>query len=469
MTKYPRIAIGAIKKETDHQPILWALLDVLERSGADVQTFRSQACFVADDDVNSITGQCHRHLDTWLMSSELCRTLFRQGAQSCDLAVLEGCFETNSQISQERHSNFSIDDKKSPGHESPLHTGGNLKELCDWLDVPRIGVLDVARIQPCEISIQRPPVDALLLDGVTGMKCFCRLQTQLEALWEIPVLGALESLPHVRLAIESPHCEGKTCRTNYRRLGNNLLRYLDFGQLMTLAKQRDFPNAPALHLPTLAPDHKLSIAVAFDDAFHCYFADALDMLEMGGATIKTFSPLRDESLPQNTNLVYFGYGHPEKHAWALSRNHCMHTALRDHVYQHGGVYAEGEGVAYLGQRMMIPGQSPIPMVGALPLDSYLCPDSPTIVPQEIKLPQSSWLGKAGTRIRGYLNSHWRLQPVDDLNTDTINYQQRLTFLSQKQLIGSLLNLNFAAQPDFVHRIFTQFSQSRSTIGHGSIN
>jgi len=471
MSKLARIAVGSLRIETDHQPMLWALLDVLERSGAHVQTFRSQACFPAVDGVSSITGQSHRHLDTWLMSSELCRELFRRGAQSCDLAIVEGSFTTctkarsveQGNAAQTGHVGQHTQKRNSDAHTRPLHTGGSLRDLCGWLDMPRIGVLDVAQTRPCEISIRRPPVDALFLDGVDGIESYCRLQTQLEALWGIPVLGALESLGHVRREIGSPRCGGKACRERCRQLGNNLLRYLDFSQLMSLAQRREFPAGSAFDLPTLSLDQKLHVAVAYDDAFHCYFADTLDMLEMGGATLKAFSPLRDESLPENTDLVYFGCGHPEKHAWALARNHCMHMALREHVHRDGPVYAEGGGVAYLGQHMVLPDRSRVPMVGALPIDSQLCADRGAARPREIELSRSSWLGEAGTRLRGYLNPQWHLQPLEDVIDYAGPTQNGLQVLGRKQLIGSLLHLHFGAQPEFLNRLFVRHGQPESTV------
>ncbi len=48
-----------------------------------------------------------------------------------------------------------------------------------------------------------------------------------------------------------------------------------------------------------------------DDAFHCYFPDTLDLLELRGATVCDFSPLRDERLPVDTDIVYFGCGRPD--------------------------------------------------------------------------------------------------------------------------------------------------------------
>src|SRR5690606_21378146 len=93
----------------------------------------------------------------------------------------------------------------------------------------------------------------------------------------------------------------------------------------------------------------LTVAVAYDEAFRCYFPDTLDLLEHLGATVVDFSPLRDEALPLGTDIVYFGCGHPERYAEALASNHCMMLAIREHVCAGRRIYAEGGGVAYLCQ------------------------------------------------------------------------------------------------------------------------
>ena len=72
---------------------------------------------------------------------------------------------------------------------------------------------------------------------------------------------------------------------------------------------------------------------------------------MRGAVVVDFSPLRDERLPEGTDIVYLGCGHPEVYAAELSANHCMKLSLRNHIRSGGRIYAEGGGLAYLCQQM----------------------------------------------------------------------------------------------------------------------
>ena len=437
MPRLPRLAIGSVDRCSDYQPMLWALLDVLQRSDLHVQTFLSQACFAKLQGAHCITGECHRHLDSWLMSPEQCRAIFRHGGRQCDISIVEGCFA-------------------SP---STGNIGGTLANVCNWLDLPRIGVLNVARIANCQMSVDRPQIDALLLDEVADSASLSRWQTQLEALWGIPILGALDALPVVRTVIGRLSRGSRPSRDICRALGDSLLQHLDVSRLMRLSDQRDFAIEDFPFLVDRVDRQELRVAVAYDDAFHSCFLDTLDLLEIQGATITDFSPLRDESIPRNTDLVYFGCGRPESYAEALSHNHCMHTGLREHIRNGGRLYAEGGGLAYLCRSMQLPDSQPLPMVGALPVRARLTPSSVPPFPVELALAQSNWFGDANSTIRGYLNTRWSMEREGDLINYVVQPDFRFDLLGQRSAVGSRIHLNFAAQPNFLQRFFVHAPDS----------
>src|SRR4029077_935542 len=108
------------------------------------------------------------------------------------------------------------------------------------------------------------------------------------------------------------------------------------------------------------PRGNVRVAVAYDEAFNCYFPDTLDMLELRGATVRVFSPLRDECLPADTDIVYLGCGSTHEHAAALAGNHCMLLALKEHVCSGKRIYGEGGGLAYLCQHVELADGNRIP-------------------------------------------------------------------------------------------------------------
>ena len=65
---------------------------MLERAGLRVQSFHSRSCFVPREAASAITGQSPRHLDSWLMSQDLCRQVFLRGMRHADVAIVDGAF-----------------------------------------------------------------------------------------------------------------------------------------------------------------------------------------------------------------------------------------------------------------------------------------------------------------------------------------------------------------------------------------
>lgn len=440
MPSLPRLAVGSVYKNTDCRLMLWALLDVLQGSGAQVQSFVSQSKFIPNDAAHSITGQCYRHLDSWLTSAEQCRRLFSIGARCCTIAVVDGTFDTSAL--------------------PPSGSGGRLVDLCEWLDLPRLGVVNVRNLGDCLIPVKRPAVDALLVDGVEGPEDRCRWQTSLEALWGLPVIGALDSLPSVRDVTSRLRDGSRPTRAMCRTLGTSLLRHLDLDRLMQLANGRDDRTSVDSLLRPVRSENRLNVAVAFDEVYHCHFADMLDLLEMSGSTITDFSPLRDESLPPHIDIVYLGCGNPEFYADSLAANHCMHTSLRRHVNRGGPVYAEGAGMALLCQYLRLPGGRTLPMAGVLPVDIRLEASGRAPDPVELTLRQACWLGRRRQVLRGYVDSTCAVEGSHRLANLAEGSSQQVNLLGHRNVICSQLQLNFATQPELLERFYLRQKDSQ---------
>lgn len=430
MLRLPRVAVGTIQSETPTQPMCWALMEAFARRGRQLQHFLSRSCFCPRNGALAITGVGSRHLDTWLMNRGTCRELLAHGCAGRDLALIEGHFAAPDEVPDK---------------------GSSLDTLCDWLDVPRLVILDVAGLDHCRLPERPPQIDGLLIDRVSSVAEGFRWQTSLESLWEVPVVGALGELPGLRAAISRLSCGSVPPIELCRELGNEFLRFGRLDLIESLAERRDIPSPPVelfAHRERRSSHRRVTVAVAYDQAFNCYFPDTLDLLELEGANVVDFSPLRDEVLPE-ADVVYLGCGHPERYADALSGNHCMLLALRNHVRSGGRVYGEGGGLAYLCQRLETPDGGMVPMVGALPAVARLNRQMAAPAPVEARLRRDSWLAKAGTRLRGYLNGHWVLEPVGPMVSHLAGHGHELDVVGQYQVIGSRLHLNFAAQSEFL--------------------
>ena len=139
MSCLPRLAVGPVHRGHDCRAVQWALLDLFDRLGLRVQSFLSRACLQEMEASTAITGAAPRHLDTWLMTAETCRERFLRAARQSDLAVVEGSFA-----------------EESPDVQPDEAIGGRLATLCQWLGLPRLGIVDMPNLVGCAAGARRP-------------------------------------------------------------------------------------------------------------------------------------------------------------------------------------------------------------------------------------------------------------------------------------------------------------------------
>jgi cobyrinic acid a,c-diamide synthase len=271
-------------------------------------------------------------------------------------------------------------------------------------------------------------------------------------------LGGLDRLDDLRATIGRYGIGLAPPRSLCRAFGDSLARGLHFERLSAIATERPFPAVTADRLSAGTHLAEVSIAVAYDEVFNCYFPDTLDLLELQGANVRTFSPLHDERLPEDTDVVYLGCGHPENAGSRLAANQCMRTSLWEHVFTGGRVYAEGGGLAYLCESIDLGddakgGSGMLPMAGLLPAVARLRHDAPPPEPVEVTLAQGNWLGEGWSQLRGYLNRRWELEPTGPLSRYAAEDGHDLDLVGMARAVGSRIHLNFAAQPEFLRAFF----------------
>jgi cobyrinic acid a,c-diamide synthase len=236
-------------------------------------------------------------------------------------------------------------------------------------------------------------------------------------------------------------------------LGDRFVEHWQARRFEPLTCRRDLPAARPRLFRCDLPQSPTTVALAYDEAFHCYFPDMLDLLELRGATLVAFSPLRDERLPANTDMVYLGCGHPERHAAQLARNDCMKAAMRHHFQRGGRIYAEGRAMAYLCQQLDADDGQFHRMVGLFPAVAHVAPGLSEPTPVEITLNRTTWFGGAGLRIRGYRNNDCSLEPLGPLVGCVAGPNYPYDVVHHGQAVGSRLSLHLAAQPELLSAFF----------------
>lgn len=433
MLSLPRAAVGTIQADADLHTALWALIESLRQHGLQVQSFLSRACFSQYQCTAAVTGSNPRHLDSWLMSTDLCREIFVRGTEDCDLAVVEGEFR-------------SVDRDDSA-------LGGRLELLCDWLDLPRLAVIDASKLDDECLWGMAEKLDGLLLDRVSDQRNADRLADDIETRHGVPVLGTLGTISQLRAELGAVAGGTRPPRDLCQQLGRKLATRWSAKQLMQLASRRGISGVTHEELADDLPQGSVTIALAYDEAFNCYFPDTLDLLEARGATMLDFSPLRDELLPDDVDIVYIGCGHPERYADELSHNHCMNHALREHLRGGGRIYAEGGGLAYLCQEMEAPDGQNRRMAGVFPAIALCNRQCASPTPVEMTMARSTWLAAEGSSLRGYRNPLWRLQPAGYLTGCVEQTDNPYDLVGNYRALGSLLHLDFATEPNLLRSFF----------------
>ena len=309
-----------------------------------VQHFRTRACPTATEAVSQVTGLPGRHLDAWLMPPSVCRGLFARAAFSAELAVVEGTLGDTASA----RSYTSCD---RPGDLGPIATGARPAHR-------RRGPLPGNGFDSLHLPRLPEGADAVFIDELADPASLPRLKRLIRLACGLPVVGALESMPEIRGAIENVPRDGRLSDEMIATLSHGFWKHADLDAIDDLTESARSRIWPILRscMVTIAAADGFRVAYAHDEAFGRYFPDTLEALESLGADLIEFSPLRDEGLPDDVDLAMIGCGMPDLYADLLASNLSMIAALREHVCRGRRIYSEGGGTAYLGRSMIIGGR-----------------------------------------------------------------------------------------------------------------
>ncbi len=436
MQTVPALALATTAGERDPSPGVLAILAGLRYAALRVQLFRSRAHPLNTTRVNQLAGMPCRHLDSWLMPPALCRQILDHGCAQADLVIVAG----------------ALDEAESPTSADTWDAPGRLDDLVETLDLPVIALLPCSSLADLRLPRLHPRVRGLILDGLVGKHQFLTIKTVVEQALKRPVLGAIHDMPATRRRLAETAPQEPLDPEVVDQMARSFLGHVDVGLLRDLGRPLRPLTRPAL---TSTP-RRFRVAYAMDDAFGAYFPDTLETLEGLGAELVDFSPLRDESLPRDIDLVIIGCGSPERHLAELVQNVSLHASLRHHVCRGKRIYAEGGGMAYLSRSMIVDGVR-YPSAGILANDAVLRATPCRPRPVTRILNRDSWLGVRGTPIRGYRSDRWELHPAPDpgdcpARSGGLTSEQDLVF--RHHAIGSLVHLHLGALPEVV-RAFAQ--------------
>ncbi|HUA92171.1 MAG TPA: cobyrinate a,c-diamide synthase [Terracidiphilus sp.] len=429
-----------------------ALMAASRSRGLVVQPFKCGPDFLDAGHHAAMCARPSHNLDSWMLSAEDNRALFASACRGADIAIVEGM--------------MGLYDGAGGATDE-----GSTAEIAKLLGLPVVLVLEASNSARSIAAVVKgfegfdPQLRfaGIILNGVSSEGHYRMLQDAIRTVTTMPLLGRI---PHTSLlAIPERHLGLQTIEeenAHEQRSAHfcDLARqHLDLAPLLALSPLLSETQSSAIPLPVglTAP---LRIGVARDKAFSFYYADNLDLLRRHGAEILEFSPISDEVLPQDLDLLYLGGGYPELYAQDLSENRRMCDAVRSFAESGKPVYAECGGMLYLGQSLTAQEGRSFPMTGVLALEFEMTAQLAQFGYVEITLTHDCLLGRAGQTARGHSFHYSRLRSNPSIPTCyrlhySLSGRDEFEGYRYKNVLASYIHLHFRSNPAIVPSLLEQ--------------
>ena len=377
--------IAGIKSGSGKTTLTVALLNILKRRGMKVMSFKCGPDYIDPIFHETVLGVPSKNLDTFFTPSkeELMNSFIREmkADDMDDMAVIEGVMGLYDGV-------------------SPTGDEGSSYEVAAYLDCPIILVADVKGMGRSMIPMlsgflkydAHDLIKGVVLNRISD-SYYEKIAPVVEDELGIKVLGHLRDEKeagvgsrHLGLILPE-HEEGMKEKlekmTGLVDLGVDIdqaLKMADSAPLLTISATVSETETGALKEKSSerimnevttgtkttstsagaeqsvttdsvsSPNYltgKRLVMVARDEAFSFYYKDNLAMLEDRGAVIRYFSPIKDETIPDDADVIILGGGYPELFAGELSRNQSMLRAVRKAYDNDVMLLAECGGFMYL--------------------------------------------------------------------------------------------------------------------------
>ena len=438
----PRLIIAGTSSGVGKTTVTLALLAALTARGRLVQAFKVGPDFIDPGHHAAVTGRPSRNLDGWMLGEAVNREIFTRASADADLSIIEGM--------------MGLFDGSSPVNEI-----GSTAELAKQLDSPVLLVIDgsaMARSAAAMVSgyVKFDPalrVAGVLFNRVSSEGHYNLLKEAVEQETDVMVMGYLRPDPAVTIA--DRHLGLVTAMEQgtgelYGWLAKAAVETVDLDRIEALARSCRELSAAAPQPVMRNHSRRVRIGVAQDPAFCFYYPDNLELLEVEGAELVKFSPLKDQMLP-DVDMLYLGGGYPELHGDVLAGNLTMRAAIRQFAERGGTIYAECGGMMYLTQAIRDFAGTSHEMVGLFPAEAVMQKPGLTLGYRTVELLKGCILGVPGDTARGHEFHYSTLVPKGRLDyACALRDARGEPKGSDGLIVGNTLalyaHLHFASQP-----------------------
>jgi cobyrinic acid a,c-diamide synthase len=449
----PTIVIAGANSGVGKTSVTLALVAELRRRGLKVQTYKVGPDYLDPTYLAIASGRPCYNLDGWMMGKDYVTKLFVRTTTGADIAVIEGV--------------MGLFDGADPDGLS-----GSTAEVAMWLDAPVILIVNVHGVARSLAPIVKgfaEFVPELRVEGVVANQCGSErhgkwLAKALEAS-KLPILigaiprGAFPELPsrHLGLVTADDRLLGSE---KLSALADAVSAHISLDIVLEKARRMQTLSSEDAEYKTAKADGSVKVGLAYDRAFHFYYADNLEALEAYGGKLVKFSPLDDSSLPEGLDGIYLGGGYPEEHAHDLSRNESMLESIRSFAATGKPVYGECGGLMYLCEGIETRDRERHKLVGLIPAWTRMLDRLKSLGYVETTLTCDSLFGKEGVRLRGHEFHYSEL-----LNDPTIAGEWRTAYHARHRLAESGVSEGFQKGMILASYVHTHFASQPEAVKH----
>ena len=337
MSNLPRLLLCAPASGGGKTTMTCAILEALVERGVKPVAFKCGPDYIDPMFHSEVIGAKSRNLDLFFLGRDTTRALLYENGATGGVSIIEGVMGYYDGIAMTSDAS-AYDLARETGTPAVLVLDGRGRALS-----AAALVKGMAEFRP-DANIR-----GVLLNRISPM-LYPRLKEAIEREVGIHVYGFLPERPDC--ALESRHlglvtaAEVTGLREKLSVLAGLVRDHVDLEGLLALAQSAPDLDATPMALPEPVVGRP-RIAIAKDNAFCFYYADALHLLERLGAELVEFSPLRDTALPEGCAGLYLGGGYPELYTRELSENTAMLAAIREAIGAGMPAIAECGGFLYL--------------------------------------------------------------------------------------------------------------------------
>ena len=450
MSSVPAFIIGAAKSGSGKTTLTLGIVAALVKRGLKVQCFKCGPDFIDPTLHRAITSKHSYNLDLRMMGAECCRRTYAEKCRGADAVVVEGVMG--------------------------LFDGGEASTaaLAKELNLPVLLVVDAASVAESAAAVvhgfqtfdSELAIHRVIFNNIGSPRHRQLIENAVNANCTLDYVGFFHRdtnyrIPerHLGLHMGSEQPLGEE--------GLDLLieaveKQLDIDALVghSLEAVNSAQNQvePSRSGAGRREKRILRLGIAQDEAFCFYYPQNLELFEAQGFELVRFSPIRDQSLPEQLDMIYFGGGYPENYGTALSKNYSIRQEIIEAHQRHLPIYAECGGFMYLCRSLRDMEGWVHEMTGIFPFHTVMSKRLRKLGYRQATLLKDCILGGRGDRLRGH-EFHYSDIDKDDNSPEIQNKYSHLYALDNNSREGYSVG---SALGSYVH---LHFGDSVSVIDH----